>query len=196
VLNTFLNNDEIRLATLLFHEMAHQVIYVPNDTAFNESFAKTVEMEGLHRWLQASGNDELWQQYLQRESQSAAFIKFIEKIRTELSSVYDSSLEDNHKRLAKQEILTNAYKEYESLKQSLNGFNGYDKWMQRGLNNARLSSLAIYYDLIPAFQLLLQQADYDLQKFYAEVKVLGTLPAQERLARLQSMSPYHQAALN
>ena len=196
VLNTFLNNDDLHLAALLFHEMAHQVIYVQNDTVFNESFAKTVEMEGLRRWLQATDSHNLWDQCLQREDQSADFYKFLEKVRAELHLIYNSMLENDQKRLAKKRVLTKAYDEYESLKKSWHGYNGYDNWMQRGLNNARLSSMATYYDLVPAFQTLLLQVDNDLQKFYFEVKALGALPENERQAKLKSLSPRLKAALN
>ena len=196
VLNTFLNNDDLHLAALLFHEMAHQVIYVQNDTVFNESFAKTVEMEGLRRWLQGTDSHDLWAQCLQREDQSADFYKFIAAVRAELRLIYNSMLENDQKRLVKQQVLTKAYVEYESLKKSWDGYNGYDSWMRRGLNNARLSSMATYYDLVPAFQTLLLQVDNDLQKFYFEVKTLGTLPENERHAKLKSLSPRLKAALN
>ena len=187
VLNTFLNNDDLRLAALLFHEMAHQVIYVKNDTAFNESFAKTVEMEGLRRWLQASGSYDLWQQWLQREDRSADFHKLLADVRARLGRTYESPLDNDLKRSAKKEILQQAFVDYEALKKSWDGYAGYDPWMKRGLNNARLSSMASYYDLVPAFQNLLAHVDSDLQKFYAEVKVLGSLPKDERLAKLKSL---------
>ncbi len=188
VLNTFLTNDDLRLAALLFHEMSHQVVYVPNDTDFNESFAKTVEMEGLRRWLQGSDSHDLWAQCLQREDQSADFYEFLAGIRANLGQVYASSLDNNQKRLAKQEILAHAFDEYERLKRRWHGYVGFDQWMQGGLNNARLSSVATYNDLVPAFQTLLRQVDNDLFKFYAEVKKLGKLPERERNARLKSLS--------
>lgn len=196
VLNTFLTNDDIGLASLLFHEMAHQVVYVQNDTTFNESYAKTVELEGLRRWMQVSGLPDLWQECLQREDQSADFHDFLAKTRAELHQVYGSKLDNDQKRIAKQEILLHAYEEYEHLKKSWHGYEGYDPWMQRGLNNARLSSMATYYDLVPAFQALLQQVDHDLQKFYPEVQALGELPEGERLAKLKSLLPTLKASLN
>jgi predicted aminopeptidase len=55
VLSTFLNRRGIDLAALLFHEMAHQRLYIKDDTAFNESFATVVEHEGVRRWLVAQG---------------------------------------------------------------------------------------------------------------------------------------------
>ncbi len=195
VLNTFLYNDDIHLAALLFHEMAHQVVYVPDDTLFNESFAKTVEMEGLRRWLQSSGSDDLWKQCLQREDQLADFHKLLAMTSAELRQIYASKLDNTQKRLAKQEILTHAFDDYDSLKESWDGYDGFDAWMQSGLNNARLSSMSTYNDLVPAFQTLLRHVDNDLQKFYIEVKVLGALPEDERLVALKLLlpSPEHES---
>lgn len=189
VLNTFLNNDDAHLAALLFHEMSHQVVYVKNDTAFNEAFAKTVEMEGLRRWLKESGSPDLWQQCLQREEQSADFNKLLGIIREELREVYESELDNEQKRLAKQEVINHAFDKYEHLKKRWDDYEGFDLWMKRGLNNARLSSVATYHELVPAFNALLQHVDYDLNKFYAEVEGLGALPKDERLAKLKSLLP-------
>lgn len=188
VLNTFLNNDDLRLASLLFHEMAHQVVYVQNDTAFNESFAKTVEREGLRRWIKQYGTLELWQTYQQREERAAGFQDLLAKARAALSCIYASPLDDVKKRIAKKSVMQKTLDDYETLKESWDGYVGFDAWMQRGLNNARLSSVAAYHDLVPAFQVLLQQVGYDLNKFYSEVKSLGELNVEERLARMKSLS--------
>jgi predicted aminopeptidase len=45
LLNTVITLPSAQLAGLLFHELAHQLIYVPDDTAFNESFARFVEQD-------------------------------------------------------------------------------------------------------------------------------------------------------
>lgn len=196
VLNTFLDNDDIRLAGLLFHEMSHQVVYVQNDTAFNESFAKTVELEGLRRWFESSGSEDLWHECLQRAKRSADFQKLLVKVRADLQKTYTSTQDNEQKRLAKEQILQSALDDYETLKLGWGGYGGYDSWIQRGLNNARLSSVAAYYDLVPAFQRLLQQSGNDLVKFYAEVKALGALPKDERLVKLRGLAPSVKASLN
>jgi predicted aminopeptidase len=195
VLNTFLTGDDLRLAALLFHEMAHQVVYVPNDTAFNESFARTVEREGLRRWLQSTGSAELWQTYLQREEKSSEFRDFIARTRNALGQVYASDLGLDEKRQAKRDLLQKAVDDYAALKESWNGYSGFDAWMQRGLNNARLSSVAIYNDLVPSFEMMLARVNNDLPAFYADVKKLGKMPATERLTKLKSYSKDLKVAL-
>src|SRR4051812_10885006 len=60
VLSTMLGWSDAQLAATLFHELAHQVVYVPGDSQFNESFATVVEEAGLERWLAArQGEQEL-----------------------------------------------------------------------------------------------------------------------------------------
>jgi predicted aminopeptidase len=196
VLNTFLNSDSISLAALLFHEMTHQIIYIPGDTEFNESFAKTVEREGVRRWLQSSGSDALWNQFLQREARSADFNRLLMRLRNELRQVYESNLGNDKKRAAKKEFIAQALDDYEMLKKEWNGYGGFDPWMYGGLNNARLSAVANYYDLVPAFESLLRQVDNDLKNFYAEVKILGSLPKEERLEKMKLLSPRLIANLN
>ena len=189
VLNTFLQNDEIHLAALLFHELAHQVVFVPDATTFNESFAKTVEIEGLRRWFLSQESHELWQECLQREKLSADFQDYLSSIRTELQTVYTSGLGIEEKRLAKNQIISRGYESYARLKEEWGGYAGYDRWMEKGLNNARLSSTAAYHDLVSAFQALMQSVDYDLPAFYAEVRKLGSLPKDTRQVKLKSLSP-------
>jgi predicted aminopeptidase len=195
VLNTFLMNDEIHLAALLFHEMAHQVVYVPDATAFNESFAKTVEREGLRRWFLGQKSHSLWQECQQRERQSADFQAFLGTLRRELQKVYLSSLPEEEKRLAKQRVIAHGHERYARLKEEWGGFAGYDSWMAKGINNARLASLDVYYELVPAFEKLLHNHDYDLTAFYAEVKRIGALPAAIRRSELEALAPGRKASL-
>jgi len=196
VLNTFLQNDELHLAALLFHEMAHQVVFVPDATTFNESFAKTVEIEGLRRWFISQESHELWQECLQREKLSEDFQEYLSDIRAELQNVYASDLKIEEKRLWKKQILDRGYQRYARLKEGWGGYSGYDLWMEKGLNNARLSSSAAYHDLVSAFQILMRSVDYDLPAFYAEVRKLGSLPKEARQAKLKSLSPRLNAYLH
>jgi predicted aminopeptidase len=96
-------------------------------------------------------------------------------------------------RTAKAAILTETDQVYADLKAAWGGYAGFDGWMARGLNNARLASLATYHDLVPAFQGLLAATGGDLPSFYARVRDLGALPSSERLARLEDYAVKLQA---
>jgi predicted aminopeptidase len=185
VLNTFLDGAESRLASLIFHELAHQVAYVPDDCSFNEAFAKTVEMEGLLRWLQAQSNDPVWQEYLAQEHRGEEFLAVLGRARARLIELYAQPLQHEVKRSAKHEILAKAKDELLSLRDLWPNPAAIDRWLERGLNNARLASIATYHERIPAFQGLLQAQKGNLPAFYAEVKRLAKLPAAERIAELR-----------
>jgi predicted aminopeptidase len=54
LLSTMFLQDRTYLASLVFHELAHQRVYVNDDTAFNEAFAVAVETTGVKKWLRAA----------------------------------------------------------------------------------------------------------------------------------------------
>ncbi len=187
VLNTFLNGESNRLAALIFHELAHQKVYVPGDSAFNEAFAKTVELEGLRRWMETHGGESDWQIYEQRRAQQDAFQTFLAQVRTKLNDLYIQAIPDDEKRFAKRQILERAQQDYQLLRGQWVVADAYDQWMSGGLNNARLASVATYHDLVPDFQALLALYQGDLEVFYAEVEELGKLPPEQRLAKLKDL---------
>jgi predicted aminopeptidase len=193
VLNTFLDGPELRAVALVFHELAHQVVYVADDSRFNEAFARTVELEGVRLWLRQYGTADDWQQYQLPAARVAEFQELLLKTRERLAALYAGPLADSAKRREKAEILAATERAYAALKESWGGYDGYDPWMKRGLNNARLASIATYHDLVPAFLGLLAAKDGDLRAFYRQVKELGALPTSERLAQLDSYVGWVQA---
>jgi len=147
----------------------------------------------VRRWLGRHGTDEEWRQYQEQAARGAAFQQLLANTRDRLARLYASASADEAKSRAKAGIFADAARDYADLKASWGGYAGYDPWMARGLNNARLASLATYHDLVPAFQGLLTATGGDLPAFYARVRVLGGLPAAERLARLEDYSVRVQA---
>lgn len=196
VLNTFLDGSDLRAVALVFHELAHQVVYVADDSCFNEAFARTVELEGVKRWLEQNGTAADWQQYQLQAARAETFHALLLQVRERLASLYAAPLDDCEKRKGKAEILDAAQRSYDALKASWDGYAGYDSWMNRGLNNARLASVATYHDLVPAFQGLLAARKGDLSAFYRQVRELSALSAPERLARLDGFVVRVQAKVN
>jgi len=189
VLNTFINASETRLAGLLFHELAHQVVYIKGDSAFNEAFAMTVQMEGVRRWLQSQASTDQWQRYLDHERQVTLFQHFLRETRQKLADLYARDLPVEEMRRQKQEIIASALQHYQDLKKTGTIDERFDRWMAQGLNNARLASVATYRDLLPGFQNLLSSCNGDLKLFYQKVEELSRLPRQQRLATLQQGPP-------
>jgi predicted aminopeptidase len=186
VLSTFIQYPVAELARLLFHELAHQLLYVKNDTRFNESFAATVEQAGVERWLAQNGNESERAAYLRLQRMRGEFLALLGKYRTLLAQYYREDLPLEQKRLGKARRFAEMEEEYRRLKASWGGFAGYDRWFAGKPNNATLASVALYTELVPAFRALLEREAGDLPRFYAAVKQLAKLPKDERDARLGS----------
>jgi len=184
VLSTFVSYPEAEIARLIFHELAHRVAYVRDDTMFNESFAVAVETEGVERWISNRGTPEQHQAFQVAQARKGQFLDLAGRTRERLRAAYAQHLPEPEKRAAKETILREMRDEYGLLKASWGGFAGYDRWFEEPLNNAKLVSVAAYSDLVPAFQRMLAEADGDMGTFYREVQRLAKLPRPERLARL------------
>ena len=189
VLNTFIGYPTPQLARLLFHELAHQVVYVRDDSEFNESFAVTVEQEGLRRWLDRYGSEQDRRTSALIGQRRTQFVNLIETYRQRLDALYKSGLPRDEMRVRKAALFAELNDDYAKLKQSWGGFAGFDRWFEGKPNNALLASIAIYTKKVPAFQALLAREGGDLQRFYAEVKALARLSKPERTAALESLMP-------
>lgn len=187
LLNTFIDRSEPALAGLIFHELAHQKLYVKDDSSFSEAFASAVEDEGVRRWLQLhppddaaprSGGKERWQ----------TFWGLLLATRAELEKLYASSAPAERMRAEKGEILNGLRQRYAELRNDVwHGYGGYDGWFDRPVNNARLAAVATYHDKKPAFVALLQENDNNLAKFYEAAAALARLPKDARDARLKAL---------
>ena len=187
VLNTFIGYPETELARLIFHELAHQVVYVPGDSIFNESFATAVELEGVSRWLDSHGTAEQRSAFEAAQQRKVAFTALVLGARKRLDEVFASSASDAEKRAAKAQVFAELREEFARLKAGGSGFSRYDRWFAQQLNNAHLASVATYTQLVPGFRALLAQQQGDMGKFYAAVKEIGSLPEAQRAARLSPM---------
>lgn len=185
LLNTFVRWSDADLARLMFHELAHQVVYVKGDTAFNESFATAVERLGGARWLQAHATPELRAEAERADERRRQFRALALQARADLDALYrDTGLSDQAKRAAKADRLARLRADHAALKAGpWQGFVGYDAWFANA-NNASLGMMAAYNELVPQFERLHQQQGRDFDRFYAEVRRIAALPPAERRATL------------
>jgi len=189
LLNTFVYLPEGELARLIFHELAHQVVYVRNDTAFNESFATAVETAGVERWLAQEGSHESRATYQVYDKRRREFRAMLLDTRDKLVALYRSPLDDDAKRQAKAHIFDGLRQTYAGLKAEWGGYSGYDRWFDQPLTNAHLAAVATYQQWVPAFTALLAQCGGDWERFYAAVRKIGDLPPAERDAALRKLAP-------
>ncbi len=194
LLNTMLARSDPAIAALLFHELAHQQLYVTNDSKFNESFASFVEREGLKRWQEHEtqrnpnqDNSRMTKELDARKARQKDFIDLLRNTRDDLAALYKTDLEAEIMRKKKQQRFEKMREEYEQLKVTWNGYGGYDNWFSRKLNNARLASIATYTDYIPAFQVLFEQSGSSFEKFYSATQDIADLKPQDRTATMDEL---------
>lgn len=178
-----LRRPDHRLAALLFHELAHQRLYLPGDTMFNESFATFVEQEGLRRWLARHPQAGLSEQIARENRMQEAFVALVSRHRESLSTLYAQPLPEGEMRAGKLAVQQALRDDYARLREEW-AYTGYDRWFAGPLNNAQLATVASYNALVPFFADLLTQVQGDLARFYEEVEVITRLSAVEREARL------------
>src|ERR1700683_961120 len=180
VLNTMLIYGDRELAAIIFHELAHQLIYVAGDSEFNEAFAVTVEETGLARWLEFKGRAAELAEYRAERAREFEFNLLIERHRAALAALYASKLSPELMRARKEEQFAELVQDIRALEHRQAVSSGYEEWVGEGLNNAHLASVATYFDCVPGFERLLAGEDGDLPRFYAAVRVLAKKPVLER----------------
>jgi predicted aminopeptidase len=185
VISSMLRYDDDELAATIFHELAHQLIYVKNDSEFNEAFATTVEEVGLTHWLAHRGEPQRIGRFHTEQEREAALLALLRPARTQLAAVYASGAPVAELRAGKRRILAELADGIHALERRQGvHYPVYDEWIASGLNNAQLAAIATYYDCVPGFKRLLAEENADLTRFYAAVRELAGQPRAERHARL------------
>jgi predicted aminopeptidase len=185
VLSSMLRYGDDELAATIFHELAHQLLYVRDDSEFNEAFATTVEDVGLERWLAHQGEAERVRAFREEQARARAFVALLSRTRGQLARLYASAAPREDMRMKKAELFNELAAGIRALEtQAGASYPLYEEWITAGLNNARLASVATYYDCVPGFTRVLQQQGDDLPRFYAAARELARLPRAERHARL------------
>ena len=182
VVSSMLRQGETTLVATMFHELAHQLLYVRGDTEFNEAFAMTVEQEGLARWLAAQGREPELAGYLEQRRRQAGIAAIFGAARDELAALYRSGLPAPELRPRKRTLLDQAGQTTLDFARAAGAASGYEAWIAAGLNNAHLAAVSNYHGCIPGFQRLLAAAGGDLPRFYAAARALGRGAPQSRRA--------------
>jgi predicted aminopeptidase len=180
VLNTMMGWSEAELAAIIFHELTHQLVYVPDDSAFNEALATTVEDDGVRRWLQVQGRDADLASYLLQQERYLKVIGLLSATRAELRTMYASGLPPEQVREKKHAAFLAMRSSFALLKADWGGHAPFESWFAEDLNNAQLASIATYFDCVPGFKRELEAAGGDLSAFYARVRGLAKLDQEKR----------------
>jgi predicted aminopeptidase len=195
LLSTFVNYPDGELARMLFHELSHQVLYVADDTVFNESFATAVERLGGEAWLAQQASAQARTDYLVFNTRRQQFRALTRATRDRLSQIYakNSALAQTNEALiaTKKAAMDEFRQSYEVLKESWGGYSGYDAWVAQA-NNAAFGAQAAYDDLVPAFEVLFARAGRDWSRFYEAVKQLSQQDKTHRTEHLRQLANRQQ----
>ncbi|MGO9037486.1 MAG: aminopeptidase [Steroidobacteraceae bacterium] len=185
VLNTMLGWSDVELAAIIFHELTHQMLYVPDDADFNEAFATTVEEEGVRRWLKAQGRERDLAEFALQQRHYQEVVALMIRTRTDLRALYASGIEPALMRDRKRTAYTALHDSYAQLKVEWGGHAPFESWFEEAqLNNANLASVATYFDCVPGFEHELDSAGANLEAFYRRVRELAKLNQARRDALL------------
>jgi predicted aminopeptidase len=192
LLNTFIDYPEGEVARLLFHELSHQVLYVPDDTVFNESFATAVERLGGAHWLAQQAGPQARQAYAEFDVRRQQFRALTRSTRERLQQIYTSGqpLVADLATLAplKNQAMQDFRAAYAELKARWGGYSGYDAWVAQ-VNNAAFGAQAAYDELVPGFEALFERAGRDWPAFYDAVRQLAKRSKEERAQHLKKLAP-------
>ena len=179
-----IGGGEEYIASLVFHELAHQKLYIKDDSEFNEAFATAVEEYGTERWLQQREQAAALERYHRRLRYRADFADLVLDQQARLTVAFAGSDPPAAKRMAKEQVFEIMREEYASLKEKWGGTSDYDAWFAQPLNNAVLASVATYRRWLPGLRWRLRECGLDA--FYKEVSALAELTPQQREARLET----------
>ena len=189
ILNTMMSYGDDELASIIFHELSHQVVYVAGDTSFNEAFAVAVEQEGLARWLKFRGREGDLGKYLRRRERQAESLALVGRYRKELAQLYQAPVPESEMRDRKRAVFQRLVAELRALAARYNTESTLAAELDQRPNNARLASLATYYECVPGFQRLLAENGHDLPTFYEAVRAMASWTREQRHARLCVRAP-------
>ncbi len=173
------------LAALLFHELAHQKLYVKDDSEFNEAYATAVEEHGATLWLAEHAGAAAVEAYRRQLERRDAFAELVRRQQRRLEAVYGGEGDAEAKRRGKAEAFALLRAEYAALRRAWGGATEYDAWFEAELNNATLAALATYRRWVPVLRSRLEALG--IEAFQAEMAALAELDAQARHARLTAL---------
>ncbi|MER8377742.1 aminopeptidase [Mesorhizobium sp. M0142] len=187
LLSTMLSQDETYLAGLVFHELAHQRVYVHDDSSFNEAFAVAVETTGVRKWLRATGDTAGLRRYEADRRRRAEFLVLVSQTRDELRHVYDDDVTSEQKWAAKKAAIERLRTRYRQMRdRRWGGYRGYDAWFDAPINNAKLAATSVYSDRVTAFLRLFDLCSGDYPRFFASVRRIGALDKSDRAEALEA----------
>lgn len=192
VLSTMLFRADADIAATLFHELAHQRVYVRDDTELSESFATAVEQYGVTAWLMSTGQQDQLEAWRQRLARQGEFAALVVRQRERLAAIYAEPLGDDAMRAAKRGAFAAMQVDYAALRAEWGGDRGYDQWFSGDINNAKLAAATSYQRWVPGLRARI--GEIGPGAFFAEVEALAELDPEARSRALEALNDDSVAA--
>ncbi len=189
LLSTMLSGRAYDVAGVVFHELAHERVYVADDSEFNEAYAVAVERAGVRRWLLATGRHAELEDYERGLERRARFTAAVLQTRARLRAIYASGAPPDEMRARKAQAIEVLRGRLRALAVEWGDPRRLAAWTEGPINNARLALLATYHERVPAFESILAKLDGDMSAFHAEVARIGALAKDERARALAAARP-------
>lgn len=166
LLNTMTAYGTLDLAGLVFHELAHQKLYVAGDSAFNEAFAMTVEEQGVAKYAAAHATAAQLAAWQARRERGQELARLIDASRLELQRIYRGAAPDAARREQRQAVFADLVRQVRAFEAQSGFRSALHEWLDTGLNNAHLAAVATYRERQPLFETLFEDANGDFAAFY------------------------------
>ncbi len=187
ILSSMLRWDDDELDAVIFHELAHQQLYVKGDTAFNESWATFVQDEGLREWRAERGFPATDAGLAARRA-DAEFTRLVLDLRRRLGALYQRDLPARSMRAAKRAEIDGFRARYAQLRRNgLAGDSRRDAWVAAPINNAKLAPFGLYDAWVPAFAKLFAGSGRRWPTFHSCVRAIAHLARAQRDALLDRL---------
>lgn len=183
VLSSMLAEGQDALIETLFHELAHQWLYVRDDAGFNESLATFVGRRGLAEWRAARGEPVPDSAV---HAAHSALVADVLALRTRLAALYRQPLRADAMRERKRAMFDAFRARQRARHADPRTQAALDAWLDGGLNNAALAPFGVYDRWVPAFAGLFEAVDRDWLRFRSAVEQVARMPAAQRAAFLEA----------
>ena len=194
VLNTMMRWSEVDLIATMFHELAHQALYIKGDSTFNESFATAVAGIGIAMWLEHTGELDRLANYRKYRDLRGAMFGLVSEAKAELETAYAQTVDGrkladtdpDRLREEKAAILAQLAEDAQVLVDA--DGRGRSNWLALPLNNARLVSLNLYERWVDAFNAIFERCEREFDCFYEQSRILSEMERPERQAVLAALT--------
>lgn len=177
LLPSMIKNSDAAFAEMLFHELAHQVLYINGESSLNEAFASLVGEQGALLWLRTYSPEKV-NQFIEGQQARRDFASLVERLKVELRRVYSGDHKHRSKLQAKEVAITSFRRNYSEMKITHWSGKGYfDNWLLKPINNARLGAFSTYHTKLPELEALFKNCDSNFDRFYQRLKKNHSLEA-------------------